>query len=186
VSDYERFGRQPPIRVGKVPFEVTTMTDAIERVLVASQQAEAIPIRLANAYCVALASKELEYEQLVNGPGLNYPDGMPIVWFMNRKQAISVACRVRGPSFFKSTIDIGRRAAIRHYFLGTTPDTLHYLVLSLQREFPGVRISGSFSPPMAPVDNACYAQWAQRVLQTDAQLVWVALVSRVVSLLLVG
>lgn len=161
------------IWVGKVPFEVTTLDGAVTRVICAASQAEPISIRLSNAYCVALASKDTSYQKLLSGPGLNFPDGTPVAWFMKRRNA--TAERVRGPSLFMETLDSGRSQDIGHFFLGTTPETLAGLESEVSERFPGVRISGRFAPPFAPIDDRFYDECITRISATDAQLIWVAL-----------
>lgn len=165
------------IRVGTVPFDVTTLPDAVARVIRAATESEPISIRLSNAYCVALASQDLPYQELLNGPGLNFPDGTPVVWFMKKHAHPSgpVPGRVRGPSLFMETLDAGRSADIGHFFLGTTPATLANLDAAVSDKYPGIRIAGRFSPPFGPIDEDFYRDCAARIAETDAQLVWVAL-----------
>ncbi|MHD0300477.1 WecB/TagA/CpsF family glycosyltransferase [Rhodococcus qingshengii] len=161
------------IRVGKVHFDVITLPDAVDRVIRAATESEALPIRLSNAYCVALASQDAEYQTLLASPGLNFPDGTPVVWFM-KKQA-KAAGRVRGPSLFMETLDAGRKNDIGHFFLGTTPETLTKLEAAVSEKFPGVRISGRFAPPFGPINEDFYREGTARIAATDTQLIWVAL-----------
>ena len=165
------------IRVGTVPFDVTTLSGGVSRVISAALASEPISIRLSNAYCVALASQDVEYQALLNGPGLNFPDGTPVVWFMkkNAPGAGDIPGRVRGPSLFVETLDAGRKENVGHFFLGTTPETLENLEAAAGDKFPGIRISGRFSPPFAPLDEDFYRECAARIAATDAQLIWVAL-----------
>lgn len=169
-SDSER------IRVGKVAFHVSTPPEAVDRVIHAAQHAEAISVRLSNAYCVALASKDPSYEELLNSPGLTFPDGTPVVWFMKKRAEPEQhpSC-VRGPSLFRNTIDVGRRHSLRHFFLGTTDETLAALTARLTHEFPGLIVSGAYSPPFAPLNDKFYADCIARIAETDAQIIWVAL-----------
>ncbi|PND53804.1 WecB/TagA/CpsF family glycosyltransferase [Rhodococcus sp. ENV425] len=165
------------IRVGTVPFNVTTLPDAVTRVIRAAIKSEPISIRFSNAYCVALASQDSEYQSLLNGPGLNFPDGTPVAWFMkkNAHKKGFIFGRVRGPSLFTETLNAGRKDNVGHFFLGTTQETLENLEAAVADRFPGTRISGRFAPPFAPLDEDFYRDCAARVAATDAQLIWVAL-----------
>lgn len=163
------------VRVGKIPFLAVTMQQAIDIVVEAGRQAQPVSICLSNAYCVALASQDREYSNLMNTTGLNFPDGAPVVWSMNARRRSSKASRVRGPSLFKDTLDATRRTEIQHFFLGTTEDTLAKLTSSVAARFPGVQIAGSFSPPFAPIDESMIQECAQAIDCTDANIVWVAL-----------
>lgn len=164
------------VEVGRVPFEVTDLSSAVQLTIEAAESARSVPIRLSNAYCVALADQDSDYMELLRGPGLNFPDGMPVVWFMKRRVAEDVVPgRVRGPSFFEKTLDEGRSVGLRHFLLGTTEDTLEKLVRAAGEKYPGVEIVGSYAPPFAPVDEEFHAGCVAAVSGTRAQIIWVAL-----------
>ncbi len=168
-----------PIQVGRVLFEVNTMNEAIMRVIKLALDSSPISVRLANAYCVALASADSNYGALLIDTGINFPDGAPVVWFMRwraRRDRLDGAFdRVRGPSLFSDTIDLARGYGVRHFFLGSTPGTVNELTNVLCTEYPGVHISGAYSPPFGPLSDEFYADCASRINGTNAQIVWVAL-----------
>lgn len=167
---------QGRIRVGKVPFEIATMADAVEQVLLAAQMGRPTPVRLSNAYCVALASKDADYEKLLNGPGLNYPDGTPVAWFMKRRnQSGNPLSRVRGPSLFTEVLKVSAENSLAHYFLGTTDDTLRKLELAVKEKLPELKLAGSYAPPFAPVSEDFIRDCETRISDSGADLVWVGL-----------
>lgn len=162
--------------VGGVPFEVTTLENATQQVLRAAIERSPIPVRLSNAYCVALASKDQDYLQLLNADGLNYPDGTPIVWFMRREsQSLSKPGRVRGPSLFQSVLDLGRTPGVKHFFLGTTARTLDLLTDNMQRKYPGLLVAGSYAPEYGPLSDEFFDECCEKIAASNADLVWVAL-----------
>ncbi|WAM16832.1 WecB/TagA/CpsF family glycosyltransferase [Rhodococcus sp. JS3073] len=155
---------------------MSTLPNAVRRVIRAARESEAISVRLSNAYCVALAFEDRSYGGLLNGPGLNFPDGTPVVWFMRKRaSATQSPGRVRGPSLFKETINAGREHNVAHFFLGTTPATLESLTAAMKREFNGVNIAGTYSPPFGPIDDDFYNECVARIEETDSQIIWVAL-----------
>lgn len=163
-------------RVGKVDFEIATLQSAADRIIDAAAAHEAISIRLSNAYCVALASKDENYAEVLRQPGLNYPDGTPVVWAMRAKVSGTIRpMRVRGPSLFKHTLDVSRPRSTRHYLLGTTSETLVKLRNVVEQTYPGVVISGHYAPPFSDVSDEFLANCARKILATDAQLIWIAL-----------
>lgn len=163
------------VRVGKVPFEVTSLPEAVERIVRAGECSEPVPIRLSNAYCVALASRTPAYADLLNGKGLNFPDGAPVVWFIRKNSGFRKAGRVRGPSLFRESVGVKNANSLRHFFLGTTPDTLEKLCERLKLENPAIHISGTYSPPFSDLDETFYEECVKQVCSTDAQVVWIAL-----------
>lgn len=164
------------ITVGTVDFDVSNLTDATARVISFATDGVAMPIRLSNAYCVALASRDEEYAALLKSEGINYPDGWPIVWFMRKyRNSFQSPGRVRGPSLFNEVLDKGRDANIRHFFLGTNPGTLDRLEQKVLKNYPGLEIAGSYAPPYGPLDSDFFERCLYEIKQTNAQLIWVAL-----------
>ncbi|WP_157754749.1 WecB/TagA/CpsF family glycosyltransferase [Nigerium massiliense] len=133
----------------------------------------ALPIRLMNAYCVALASKDPSYLQLVEGPGINYPDGAPVAWTMRRTAHDSK--QVRGPSFFLRTLEEGLASNVRHYFFGTTNETLALMRSRLEKAYPGLVIAGTSEAPFGSVDQILQADVIESITGADPDIVWVGL-----------
>lgn len=165
-----------PILIGGVPFTASDLHTASQRVIQHAIDADAIAIRLANAYCVALASKDAEYQNLLTNSGVNFPDGAPVAWLMQRKSRdAEKPMQVRGPSLFEDVLDKGRASDLRHYFLGSTDQTLDLLSNEVRKQFPGAIIAGSYSPPYSPLDDKFYQQCLDQISKANAQVIWVAL-----------
>ncbi|WP_308128608.1 WecB/TagA/CpsF family glycosyltransferase [Rhodococcoides kroppenstedtii] len=156
-------------------FEISNLDTASTTVLSLAVERVGVPVRLSNAYCVALADKDLAYRSILNGPGYTYPDGTPVAWFMNAKIKTRQAETVRGPSLFERCLDRGRSTGTRHFFLGTTPGTLELLVSGCHRRFPGIEIAGTLAPPFAPIEDGMIQDIAEAIAEADADVVWVAL-----------
>ena len=66
----------------------------------------------------------------------------------------------------------GRRAGLRHFLFGSTPDVLQALEAGLTERFSGVEIVGTYAPdPGKEDDRACF----ERIRAADPHVVWVAL-----------
>jgi N-acetylglucosaminyldiphosphoundecaprenol N-acetyl-beta-D-mannosaminyltransferase len=178
TSDFA-FLERPQVRVGGVGFSVTTLPEAVQEFIqaAASSTPRGFAVRLANAYCVALAAGEPFYSTVLNGPGVTLPDGAPIAWMVQRKTRRSLVCgsRVRGPSFFVDVLDQGRAAGLRHYILGASQETLAALTAEVDRQFPGVQIAGTWAPPYGPLDAAFYDEAAERIHAAEADVLWLGL-----------
>lgn len=166
----------PVVHVGGIPFQVSSLESATQTVLRLSSQKRAVSIRLANAYCVAVAEKDTDYRRLLVSDGINFPDGTPIVWFMRRTSlGRRVAGRVRGPSLFSSVLDSGREQGTRHFFLGATAETLTTMIERVAERYPGIEIAGSYAPRFGPVDSEFVSHATRKILDARPQIVWVAL-----------
>ena len=164
------------INVGNVPFDVTTLDDAASLIVSLASRQKAIPIRLSNAYCVAVADKDPEYRELLQGVGLNFPDGTPVAWVMKRLASTDQhPQRVRGPSLFNLTLEKGREHGLKHFLLGTSPQTLELLVESIARQYPGTIIAGKLAPPFGPLNSTFYDSCSAAIQTANPHVVWIAL-----------
>ncbi|MDR7112932.1 N-acetylglucosaminyldiphosphoundecaprenol N-acetyl-beta-D-mannosaminyltransferase [Microbacterium trichothecenolyticum] len=163
--------------VAGVPFAVSSIGEAADWLIQeAVPQRIPVNVRLANAYNVALADDDPSYASLLAEQGVNFPDGTPVVWYMNRQRGRHVrAERVRGPSLFTETMARSANAGTRHFLLGSTPDTLRALEDALRASHPGITIVGSFSPPFAPVDDEYLDICSSEVQGAEPDIVWVGL-----------
>lgn len=165
-----------PVRsVGGVPFNVTDLQRATRWLLHdAAPHRRPVNIRLANAFNVALADQDSSYKAILCNDGVNFPDGSPVVWFLNL-QSGSKASRVRGPSFLVTTLENSSHIPLKHYFLGSTPKTLTALSRSIRTKYPDVQIAGHHAPPFAPIDEEFLAGCVEAVHKADADIIWLGL-----------
>lgn len=163
-------------RVGKVKFQNSTLEQAAGLTIQLAIERRGVPIRLANAYCVALASKDAQYAHLLNSGGLNFADGKPVVWAMKWGANRPALAQVRGPSLFRLVLDRGRVQGLTHFFLGSTDETLTALVEEVETAYAGVKIAGTYSPPFSPkIDEKFIADCLRAIEVSKPDIVWVGL-----------
>jgi N-acetylglucosaminyldiphosphoundecaprenol N-acetyl-beta-D-mannosaminyltransferase len=157
-SGGRRSGLLAVIEVGGVPFERRTLSGAVAWLADAGRDGIGISVRLANAYCVALASREDAYLEVLRSPhGINFPDGTPVVWFMNlaaKTRFHDQSHRVRGPSLFVASLEELEKRNLSVFFLGAAESTLDRMVARAREEYPRLRVAGTYSPPFREVDGA--------------------------------
>lgn len=166
------------VLIGGLPFEVTDMDRAVDDVIAVASApvASSLTVRLSNAYCVALASKDAEYRSLFEGPGLTFPDGAPVAWAMrSRARDPEKTGRVRGPSFFVEVLDRGRDAGLRHFMLGATEDTLSKLADEASTRYPGLHIVDTYAPPFGPVEETIDDACIERIARAKPDIVWIGM-----------
>jgi N-acetylglucosaminyldiphosphoundecaprenol N-acetyl-beta-D-mannosaminyltransferase len=167
------------VQVAGIDFADTEASAALAWLLEAcsSSQAPRPSVRLANAWSAVLAADSPEYLAVLNGEGVTFPDGASITATMRalRRGEYQHGRRVRGPSLFADCMDAGRERGLRHFLLGTTDATLEALSAELEARFPGVRISGTYSPPFRPLDEDFVEDCRRRVAESPSDVVWVAL-----------
>lgn len=83
--------------------------------------------------------------------------------------------RIFGPTFFEKTLEWGQKDGLKHFFFGSSQDTLDKLKNVIPNRFPNTRVVGMVSPPfriLSPEENEHYLQMMN---ESKADIIWVAL-----------
>jgi N-acetylglucosaminyldiphosphoundecaprenol N-acetyl-beta-D-mannosaminyltransferase len=169
--------QREPCRVGPIDFEVTTLDEAVRRSIDDAVSGQGGELHFANAWSIALATEDNNLVQAFRG-GLNYPDGKPVVWAMRmfRRGHYEVKPnRVNGPTFFEKAVALGISRGVKHYFLGSTPETLEKLQHNLRSRYPTIRIVGVSSPPYKEHTAADYDHELDKIRACRPDIVWIGL-----------
>ena len=78
------------------------------------------------------------------------PDGGPLS-SVGRKRGYQNMERTTGPSLMGEIFKISAEKGYRHYFYGSTEETLELLYKKLNENYPGIQIAGMYSPPFRPM-----------------------------------
>lgn len=163
-------------RVGTIDFVETNLDSAVNDAISFALSGHALHIHFANAWSISLAFSD---EQLSNAfrLGHNFPDGKPVVWAMQWlcPAATQRGSRVAGPVFFDSVLREGVAKGIRHYFLGSTTETLARMQSNVSHRFPGIQIVGASSPPFKDLTPADLLHELSMIEMADPDIVWVGL-----------
>jgi N-acetylglucosaminyldiphosphoundecaprenol N-acetyl-beta-D-mannosaminyltransferase len=167
------------VKCAGIPIAASTRRQAADEVLrlATEELTSGIDIHLCNAYTLALADGDGAFHSMLRQAGINFPDGMSVVW-ANRwrhKHLDLPRERVYGPDLFLDVLGHGQQSDVRHYLLGSTPEVLRDLRLEVERRFPRVAIVGMESPPFRPLSSAEQYDQIRRIQESKAQVVWVGL-----------
>jgi N-acetylglucosaminyldiphosphoundecaprenol N-acetyl-beta-D-mannosaminyltransferase len=134
--------------------------------------------RLRVAFCsvdtVVQCQRNEELAAAVNDFELASPDGMPLVWLSNLGGVAEIE-RVDGPNSMLAICEQGVALRYRHFFYGSTEETLSALEGRLRALLPGIQIAGSISPPFRPVTEAENEEIAERINRAQPDIIWVGL-----------
>ena len=178
MSDAQ-FSEIPRRRVGAIDFSVLPLKQAIALIVaIGSKPPEhGLAVHFANAYNVALADTDPMYRDLINAGDLVFSDGTPVVWAGRRlHKALSAQwTRVYGPDVLTGVLNSSTQKSPRHYFLGSTPETLSLLTSRIASTWPDAQVVGSESPPFRAPTADELAERDRRIAESGATLVWVGL-----------
>jgi len=101
-----------------------------------------LSLEFANTHLIALRRHDPEFARLTSVTGHFIPDGLPLIWCLNR-QGAKLADRVYGPTFLRQCLSASPRP-FTHYFLGGSPELGGRLRAAAMALNPEIQIAGSF------------------------------------------
>jgi N-acetylglucosaminyldiphosphoundecaprenol N-acetyl-beta-D-mannosaminyltransferase len=132
-------------------------------------------IAAANTHVVTLAAGDAEFAESLASFDLVLPDGMPLVWVMNRQLREPLRDRIYGPTFMLRCLEGTQGAPWSHMLVGGSEALLAQLATRLQERFPGLVIAGTYAPPFGAWPASEDARMVAAIRASGAQLVWVGL-----------
>lgn len=167
------------INVIGLPVAVTDYAGAIDWIFAHARKGDrAYAVEAANTHVAALARHEEEFGEVMSRFDLICPDGMPLVWSINRHLPASkkLKDRVYGPTLMLKTIEASEgQTDLKHFFLGGSQSTLDKLNLRFSEENPRAEIVGSYSPPFGQWPDDEFERIKAKIKESGANLVWVGL-----------
>ena len=131
-------------------------------------------ICVSNVHTIVTALEDASYQDIQNGGIMAMPDGGPLSTIGN-KRGFTYMKRTTGPSYMGEIFKISAEKGYRHYFYGSTDETLEKLYQQLTDAYPGLQIAGMYSPPFRPMTEEEDAAIVERINKTNADFVWIGL-----------
>ncbi len=132
-----------------------------------------VAVSACNTHLIAAARKERTFHKIMQSFDLILPDGMPVVWMMNREGA-ELKDRVYGPYFMRYALE-NAPVSLRHFFFGATESCLKELVAAAKMLRPDIVIAGAYSPPFREWTVEDHRNHARVIAESGADFIWVAL-----------
>lgn len=175
-KDTEERPRTLPARranVGTISFTCLTIAGAYELIQSSVRSDSPSTFYFSNAYCVALAENDERYRALLNQSSATFPDGLPVWWFLRKKN--TDAMRVRGPSTFENFAIGAAGQGMRQFFFGSSPETIEELAGLMKKVDGGARFAGALSPSYSSDPTELVNQIPDWVTPETVDIVWVGL-----------
>ena len=102
------------------------------------------------------------------------PDGGPLST-VGRGRGYKEMSRATGPSYMEEIMKISVKKGYRHYFYGSTQETLDKLRNALERDYPGLRIAGMYSPPFRMLTDEEDNDVVEKINEAHPEFLWVGL-----------
>lgn len=162
-----------------LPLAATDYAGAIDWIKRAALHHDRVSaVSAANTHLTTLARHDRTFADVMRQFDINFPDGMPLIWSMNRKLRVSekLLDRIYGPTLMLEVIkSTAADPRYRHFLLGGKETTLAKLTSKLKCDFPNAEITGAYSPPFGNWSDEENAKIRQRITESGANLIWVGL-----------
>lgn len=161
-----------------LPVAATNYAGAVDWILDHATADRVHAVEAANTHVAALARHDRAFGETMARFDLVVPDGMPLVWAVNRKlrAADRLTDRVYGPTLMLETLKATMgKPEFRHFLLGGGESTLGKLVAAFADRFPGSVIAGTYSPPFGEWPPDEFDRITMRIRESHANLIWVGM-----------
>lgn len=157
----------------------TDYAGAVEWILEHAAKADlAYAVEAANTHVAALTRSDSAFGGSMAKFDLIVPDGMPLVWALNRQLPPDqkLTDRVYGPTLMLETLKATQgKPEFRHFLLGGKQSTLDKLGDIFAARFPGAAIAGMHSPPFGEWPPDEFDRVCEMIRSSGANLIWVGL-----------
>ena len=131
-------------------------------------------ICVANVHTTVTASEDEAYLKVQNGAVMVLPDGGPLSAY-SRRHDFEEARRVTGPDLMLRLLSISPAKGYRHFFYGSTEQTLELMRKRLNVDYPGLQVCGMISPPFRALTAEEDAAIVEKINEAKPDFVWVGL-----------
>jgi len=154
--------------------DVLDYQTAFEQCLKLSKLERASSVSAANTQILAASKESAYFYKIMNKFDLILPDGMPLVWCINKKSSENLLNdRVYGPYFMEYAL-LNSPPETKHFFFGGSKECLDKLVNSF-RDKRSLNICGSYSPPYRKWSNEDNDKFSKIISNSQPDFIWVAL-----------
>lgn len=129
---------------------------------------------VSNVHTTVTAWEDKEYRKIQNGGIMAIPDGVPLV-ILSQKRGFPQTSRTDGPEYMLQILKMSEKRGYRHFFYGSTQETLEKMRKVIERDYPKVQIAGMYSPPFRPLTEAEDMGIIQMINKAEADFVWIGL-----------
>ena len=131
-------------------------------------------ICVSNVHTTVTAYEDEKYKDIENGGIMAIPDGGPLS-SVGRKRGYVNMERTTGPSLMGEIFKISAEKGYRHYFYGSTDETLQILKQRLEKSYPGIEIAGMYSPPFRLLTEDESKTVIENINNAKPDFIWVGL-----------
>jgi N-acetylglucosaminyldiphosphoundecaprenol N-acetyl-beta-D-mannosaminyltransferase len=138
------------VELGGILLDQVDLVGAVERIEGFVLSGGSHQVVTVNLDFLSIADRDPEFEATLNEADLAVADGMPLVW-LSRLKGEPLDERVAGVELVMGSCRIGAQLGSKVFLLGAAPGVAEAAGARIEETYPGIRIAGTYSPPMGPL-----------------------------------
>lgn len=158
----------------KTNINVTNMEDTMTYIFDNIKELKGDYICVSNVHTTVMAFHDEEYRLIQNSGVMALPDGKPLS-IVSRMRGFGQAERVPGPDLMPEIVKRSLQYGYKHFFYGSSEQTLELLKKKLQESYPGVQIAGVYAPPFRELTEEEDRNVIEMINESHPDFIWVAL-----------
>lgn len=161
-------------RILKTNINVTDMQDTLDYINAHLDELRGRYICVSNVHTTVMSYENKGYRAIQNRAAMALPDGAPLSAYSRRK-GYREAGRVTGPDLMTELFAVSRQRGYRHFFYGSTQETLDAMRAAIARDYPGMAVAGMYAPPFRALTDEEDRQITGQINRSRPDFVWVGL-----------
>lgn len=158
----------------KTKINVTNMSDTLAYISAHLDRLRGSYICVSNVHTTVMSYENENYRIIQNSAAMALPDGAPLSGY-SRSVGFKGAERVTGPDLMTELFRISGQRGYRHFFYGSSQQTLDDMKAALHRDYPDMAVAGMYSPPFRPLTEEEDKEIIALINSARPDFVWVGL-----------
>jgi len=162
------------LRIISVDIDHLSFSESLDKVMDLALQRKSSYVCFANVHMTIEAHKDPSFLKKVNNADLVLPDGKPLAIacdiLYNEKQE-----RICGMDFTPRILETANEKKISVFIYGSTSDIIKATEEKMNKMYPNVHLAGAISPPFQNLSNEEIKAHIDKINQSGAHVVLVAL-----------
>lgn len=131
-------------------------------------------ICVSNVHTTVMSYENKKYRTIQNSAAMALPDGAPLSIY-SRIAGFKEAERVTGPDLMVQLFRQSQKKGYRHFFYGSTQETLDGMRGALRRDYPDMVVAGMYSPPFRLLTAEEDKKVTELINNAKPDFIWVGL-----------
>jgi N-acetylglucosaminyldiphosphoundecaprenol N-acetyl-beta-D-mannosaminyltransferase len=176
IKDYESQSNDqiPVCRILGVKIVATDMSYILNFIMNNIKILSGNYICISNVHTTVMSYENDEYRTIQNNAVMAIADGNPLS-IIARKKGFLNTKRVTGPDLMEEIFKVSCVKGYRHYFFGSTSETLEKLNKNLCLKYPGIIIAGMYSPPFRSMTKHENESIIKMINESNSDFIWIGL-----------